>query len=210
MIDFSATYESFKRRYHFHRWKRTLTYVDITLAIIVLLFMPFIRPDYLMAGVIVFLIFYLHSTHRIVLMYHLLVSFFVSLVWMIISRNYYSYNTEFTVIFGINLFPLFSWTVGIFFLYLVYSHYEHLLHEHTFFRRMNLFAVVYWPLLIFVETIGFHVFNIRNNEFSYAGLPLCNCLHAVWWMQIAYFVIGLVFFWICYALKLENPHSKLK
>ncbi|MBI2545699.1 hypothetical protein HYV81_00810 [Candidatus Woesearchaeota archaeon] len=196
--------------YEFHKWKSQLLWFDKILSILVILLLGLFRPDWLLIAVFFLIIPYLVLTERTLLLHHLVAAFFISLLWMVVAREEYAYNTAFITIAGINLYPLFSWSVGLFTLYLLYSHYEHLLHKQTLSHKLLLFTGIYWPLLIFAETTAYHLFNIRNlATAAFPGLPLCDCIHAPLWMQITYFIIGIVFFVICYALKLENPHHKI-
>ena len=200
-----------KISYEFHKWKNELLHIDRILSIIVVLLLGIFKPDLVVIVAFFLIIPYLLLTQRKILIYHLIVAFLISLIWMLIAKNHYSYNQLFLSILGINLYPLFSWTIGLFVLYVVYSHYEHKLKEQIFSKKIILFIAFYWPILIIVETIAYHLFNIKNTSTAiYKGLPLCNCMHAPIWMQIGYFSIGIVFFVLCYVLKLENPHSKIR
>ena len=154
---------------------------------------------------------YLLLTERKILLYHFLVSSLIAIGWMLIAKKEYGYNYDFITVAGINFYPLFAWAVGMFAIYIIYSHYEHILKEQGFLRKMLLFVAFYWPWLIVVETVGYHMFNIHNlTTASYAGLPLCDCIHAPIWMQISYFLLGPIFFAICYLLRLDNPHFRVK
>lgn len=193
----------------FHKWKKELLIADKIISIIAILLFLVVRPDYVLIAAYVLLIPYLILTKRKSFLYHLSVSSIIALIWIILGRNEYRYNQNFLVVSGINLFPLFSWTLGLFAVYLIYSHYEHILKEQGFAKQLFLFLAFYWPLLIVGETLAYHVFNIHNlQNAAYAGLPICNCMHAPTWMKIAYFALGPVFFIVCYLLKLENPHIK--
>ncbi len=131
----------------------------------------------------------------------LMTSFLVALAWMIIARDNYSYGFGFTSVAGINLYPLFAWTIGLFLLYIIHSYYIGKLKKQTFAKKLGLFVLLYWPLLIAFEAIAYHIFNIKNlATAAYPGLPLCGCLHAPLWMQIGYFTVGIVFFLLCYFL----------
>jgi hypothetical protein len=136
------------------------------------------------------------NKHSVRLLWRALATaFFVALAWAVITRNKYNYNKGFVSIFGISVYPLFSWTLGLFLLYAVYAYCERRLKKPTFAKRLGFFLLLYWPPLITVETVAYHFLNIRNvATAAYAGLPLCNCIHAPLWMQIGYFSIGIAFF----------------
>ncbi len=200
-----------KISYEFHKWKDELLHIDRIVSIIVILLLGILKPDLVVIVAFFLIIPYLLLTKRKILIYHLIVAFFTSLIWMLIAKDNYGYNRSFLSILGINLYPLFSWATGLFVLYVIYSHYEHKLKEQTFIKKISLFITFYWPLLIIVETIAYHLFNIKNLATAiYKGLPLCNCMHVPLWMQISYFSIGLIFFAVCYKLGLENPHFRIK
>ncbi|MBS3136143.1 hypothetical protein J4401_04240 [Candidatus Woesearchaeota archaeon] len=190
------------------KWMNLLAYLDKAVIAVSLLLFLYIRPDMLMLSLFMFLFVYLYVSGRASLFRQLGVAFIVSVIWMLIAKDYYNYNKEMLQLLGFNLFPLLGWTSGLFSAYVIYSHYEHILKVKTFFRKLLLFVAFYWPLLILFETLGYHVFKIRNMEHAYSGLPICDCIHAIWWMKISYFLIGIVFFAICHAMKLENPHRR--
>ena len=197
--------------YEFHQCHKELLHLDYITSIIVIILLGLFKPDLVVMAAFVLIILYLLLTERLSLFYHLLVAFAVALGWMLIAKNEYGYNQQFLTIAGINLYPLFSWAAGMFALYLIYSHFEHKLKKRTLGKQLGLFLLFYWPSLIAVETIAYHVFNIKNLAAAqYAGLPLCDCIHAPPWMQASYFVLGIVFFTLCYKLGLENPHYKIK
>lgn len=197
-------------KYKFHKWKKKLLIADKIIIILTFLALGLASPDYVVIAAFFLVIPYLILTQRRTLFYHLMVAFFVALIWMIIAKDKYSYNQNFLVVAGINLFPLFAWAVGLFLAYVIYSHYEHIFNEQRFVQKLLLFTLFYVILFILVETIAYHLFNIQNlATASYPGLPICDCMHAPRWMQAAYLVIGPIFFTICAILKLENPHFKI-
>jgi hypothetical protein len=198
-------------KYKFHKWKRQLLIADKVITAIALLLLGLFRPDYVVIAAYFLLIPYLILTQRKTLFYHLIVSSAIALVWVIIAKKQYAYNHDFFVLAGINLYPLFAWALGLFTAYLIYSHYEHRFNLQNPAQKLALFTAFYVTMLIASETIAYHILDIRNiAAAAYSGLPLCECIHAPAWMQAAYFAMGPLFFAICYALKLENPHSKAK
>ncbi len=196
--------------YEFHKWKNQLLIADKILIILVILFFGLVSPDYVVIAAFFLIIPYLILTQRRILFYHLAVSFLVALIWVLIAKNEYGYNQDFLTLAGINLFPLFAWATGLFGIYVIYSHYEHILNKQGFVRKLLLFTAFYFPFLIGAETIAYHFFDIRNiATAAYQGLPICDCIHATRWVQAAYFAMGPIFFTICSILKLENPHFKM-
>ena len=156
----------------------------------------------------ILIILYLLLTGRKSLFYHFFVAFSISFIWVLIANERYGYADNNAIIFGLNIFPMFAFTVGLLGTYMIYSHFEKILKKRSFIQKLLLFAILYWVLLIFAESIGYHVFGISNiANANYQGLPFCNCLHAPYWMQAAYFLIGPLFFSICSFLRFRNPHT---
>ena len=196
--------------YEFHKWKNQLLIADKIISILIIIFLGIFRPDYVVIASYFLLIPYIVLTQRKILLYHLIVASSIAIIWMLIAKKEYGYNQDFITILGINLYPLFALAIGLLVTYVIYSHYEHILREPTFTKKIVLFILFYWPLLIAVETIAYHLLNIHNLATAlYAALPVCDCIHAPRWMQIAYLSMGPIFFIICHLLKLENPHSKI-
>jgi len=195
--------------YEFHKWKKQLTIADeiISLGVILLIFLGVFSLDYLMIGIYFLIYPYLFLTARKNAFYHLYVSSIIALIWVVIANRHYQYGALSLTIFGLNAYPLFAWASGLFAVYILYSHWEHKIKSNSFIKKLGFFVVIYWVLLIFVETIAYHVFNVIDIvNLAYAGLPFCDCIHAPHWMQFAYFLMGPIYFTICELLGLENPH----
>jgi len=194
-------------KYEFHKWKTQLIITDLLISFIVVILLVVFRPDLLMISVYLLLYPYLFLTARKTAFYHLIISSLVALIWILIANNEYGYNHEMFTFLGLNSFPLFAWASGLFAAYLLYSHFEHKIKSVSFIKKIILFVAIYWPILIALETLAFHVFNIRNIATGmYVGLPICDCIHAPLWMQISYFAMGPIYFVICELMGLENPH----
>ncbi len=156
----------------------------------------------------ILLIPYLLLTGRKSLFYHFFVAFSISFIWVLIANERYGYADNNVIIFGLNIFPMFAFTVGLLGTYMIYSRFENILKKRPFIQKLLSFAILYWILLIFAEWIGYHAFGIGNiTNANYQGLPFCNCLHAPYWMQAAYFLIGPLFFSICSFLGFRNPRT---
>lgn len=188
--------------------KEWIVYFDLSLAFLSLFLFLFFSPDISILISSFILCFYLIFTKRYYLFYHLLLSFIISIIWMFFAKNEYRYNVEGLYFFDIRIFTLLAWTLGLFISYVIYSHYEYLVHKKNNFLKICFYALIYWPLLLIAETIGYHVFNIKNFVGVYPGLPICDCMHAASWMKLAYFSLGMVYISICFLIKLENPHKK--
>jgi hypothetical protein len=202
---FSKSEKEFE--YEFHKWKKQLIIADKAIYVLIVILLGVFRPDTLMIAVYFLLYPYLLLTARKSAFYHLFIASIISLVWMLIANNQYGYNRNMLIVFGLNSFPLFAWASGLFAAYLIYSHWEHKFKFASPIKKMLLFIAFYWPILISVETIAYHIFNIKNLSTAvYAGLPICDCIHAPIWMQVSYLALGPLYFGICELIGLENPH----
>ncbi len=188
--------------------RQILLLTDKLLSLIIILSTGIFRPDTLLMTVYLLAYPYILLTNRRKALSYLILASSVSLIWMLIANNQYSYNRRMFKVFGLNAFPLFAWALGLFSIYLVYAHWEHILKLNSFLHKMLLFLALYWPSLIMVETLGYHVFNIQNLAAAqYPGLPICNCLHAPPWMKLSYFALGPIYFLASRVLGLEDPHT---
>jgi len=185
--------------------KKQILLANIIIGLIVFFLIGVINISYSFIAAFFIIIIYLMISNRRMLFYHLIISFIIVLIWMLLAKDQYSYSYDFLTVFGLNTFPLFAWTVGLFWIYVLYLLCEYHLRKKGFAKKIILFILVYWPILIAVETIAYHFFSVKNFPTAlYSGLPICNCLHAPWWMKTAYFSMGLIFFTACYLLKLEK------
>jgi len=174
--------------------------------IIILIFsagIALLRPDLAIFAAAVFTIPYLLLTKRKHLLKNLLLSANIAIIWFLIGHNQYKYRFNYLAIGELNFYPFFAWSLGLFGVFLLYSLFTK--KHHGFLKKIILYSVIYWILLIAFETIGYHVFNIQDiATASYPGLPICNCIHAPWWMKIAYLILGPIYFSLVHLLKLEK------
>ena len=192
----------------FREWKRWIFVSDITLIIAVFSLFGIFRPDYVIIFAYFLLFPYLFITQRKKLIYHLLVASVMAFLWVYFARDIYGYNTDFITIMGIDLYPLFAWAVGLFATYAIYRQHRYFSEKWGFGKHLFLFSIFFWAFLLFVETVAYHVFNVRITTAIYEGLPICDCLHAPTWMKAVYFSMGPLFFTISYFLGIERPHIK--
>ena len=128
------------------------------------------------------------------ILYSLLFAFIISVVWMTFGRKMYDYNKGFPKIFGLSIFPLIGWTLGLFVLSLIYF----LLSSYLSIVASTILSIlIYWVLLVLAEYVGYHVFGVHNEAASrypglYPRIPLLDCHHAPLWMKIVYFALGPV------------------
>ncbi len=192
----------------FHKREKRLLIVDTLLIAHVFLLFGLFSPDYVVIAAYLLVIPYMVLTHRKVFLYYFMVSSAMAFIWVFIAKDEYGYSSNFLTVAGVNLFPLFAWATGLFVAYIIYSHYENILSNQRFIRKLLSFSVFYWLLLIAVETIGYHFFKIQNlTTIACQGLPIFRCIHAPLWMKGTYFAMGPLFFIICFLLKLKNPHA---
>jgi len=193
----------------FHKYKSQLIFADIIISIIIFILIGIFKPDYVIIAAFFLIMPYLILTQRKLLLKQLFLAFILSLTWVFLAKSYYGYNQTFATILGINLYPLFAWATSLFLIYVLVSHYEHLIKKINYIKQLLFFIIFYWPLLIAGETIAYHLFNIHNVATAvYSGLPICNCIHAPIWMQTVYFLMGPIYLTLLYLLKLKNPHLK--
>jgi hypothetical protein len=165
------------------------------------------RPDYALAGVLLFLFPYLYYTRRMGAFAHLALAGSVSFLWVLLAHAQYQYNQPLWTFFGLPIFTFLGWTLGLTGAYLLYAHWEQ--KYATPFGKFCAFTLFFWVLLILTESNSYHLFGIQNSlTASFQGLPLCDCIHAPRWMQIAYFLLGPLYFLLCEAIGLEHPHRK--
>lgn len=201
--------ESHNYTYVFHKWKFNLLFLDKLLSLSVLILMFIFKPDYFLLFVYILIYPYLFISQRVEAIKYIILSSIISYVWILIANDLYGYNQSMLKIFGYNIFPFLGWSMGLFIVYLIYSHWEYKLNTIIFYKKLLFFTIIYWILLIFIETFAYHGLNIQNMTTSmYSGLPFCDCIHAPNWMKVVYFLIGPLYFTICYILNFKNPHIK--
>ncbi len=206
---FKKNIGKFKSGYTLLSLRARVMLADKILYILIISLLGIFRPDAFMLVVYFLIYLYLYLTFREDGFYHLYLSTFIAVIWVILANDYYGYNTKMFTIFGLNSFPLFAWSAGLFGAYFLFSNFERYI-KGNFLKKLALFSIFYWIALITVETIGYHYFNIQNITTAvYQGLPFCNCIHAPSWMQLSYFLMGPLYFTLCKTLKLTNPHENL-
>ncbi len=129
-------------------------------------------------------------------MFHTIIpALFVALFWIILSRDIYSgYNTFKLNIFGLSIFPLLAWPTGLFGFHLLTGD---LFTADIWWKKWIKLSLIYSFGVIMFEFIGYNVFHVHlNSGNEYAGWPVLNIFHCAWWMQIAYFVNGILYLFI--------------
>jgi hypothetical protein len=160
--------------------------------------MEIISAEYLFIALYIVSFLYLAISKRWKAFYYLAMASFLSVVWVYVANSQYGYNSEMLKVFGLNSYPLFAWAIGLFIFVNIYFFLENVFEFHGIIRKLLLFVGLYWSLLIFGETVWYHVFDVHNVATAmYPGLPICDCLHAPLWMQVSYFMMGPVYFVTC-------------
>ena len=116
----------------------------------------------------------------------------ITFLWITASRHMYSgYNTFRIRVFGTALFPILAWPLGLMLGY--YYAIPRITNVHWTLKWVVL-SIIYAMVLIMVEFVGYNVLGIQLDAGkAYPGWPVLNILHCPWWMQIAYFMNGIVF-----------------
>jgi hypothetical protein len=130
---------------------------------------------------------------------HYIIAFILALGWTRYANHYYMYNGFKWNFLGIPFFPLITWAFGLTVLYIIYKG------VMGAFKIKNKISFLIWyflyaPSLVVVEILGYHVFNIKLIS-HYPGLPVFDCLHVPFWMKIAYFSMGAIYFLVLYSFN---------
>lgn len=131
----------------------------------------------------------------------LIFALFVALAWTAYYR--YEYIGGNIFLFNqINLYPLVLWTVGLTALQLIHAGLE---------RRYGLVAttVLYLAVLAALETVGYHLLNIRLTT-NYTSLLGLGIIHAPLVMKIFYVLAGPVFILLMQLLRIEKSKPRWK
>ncbi len=195
--------------------KQVILYCGLVALLITIVFGLINSPDYVLtisySLVIIyfFVLGFLLALKNKVLTYRFLVASLIAFLWMIFARDQYGYNHSFLTLVGINLFPAFAWALGLFGVHTLYAYLKHKLKIKKLWAKFIFFYFIYFVVLIFFETYGYHSLNIHNiTSATYDGLPLCDCMHAPTWMQIMYFSLGPILYWLYIVLRLDEVKNQ--
>lgn len=137
---------------------------------------------------------YLYNRYKKGVKQEILVAFIISLIWVKFSGLYGYSNSNF-ILFGINLFPLISWTSGLVLLRELYEKY---------FKGKNGFVyatIVYVVVLMALEYIGYNYWGIQLAT-NYPGLFGFPLMHMPIWGQLYYLCIGPIYIKLIDKLRL--------
>ncbi len=191
-----------------NRSRKELFLMDVVFFLSAFSLFGVFRPDYVVMAVFFLIVPYLIFTNRKILFNHFLLSSVMAILWVMFAQDIYGYNYGFIAVMGIDLFPVFSWSIGLLTVYSLYRQHRYFPESWGFAKHLVLFTFIYLVLLIAVETISYHYFGIRITTAVYPGLPICDCIHAPTWMKAVYMMFGSVFFTLAYLLGIESPHVK--
>ncbi len=187
---------------------RKYIFFDIITYIICLALMMILRPDIGLIIAIFGLVTIIILTKRYILLKFISISFIMAFLWQVVGGKEYFYGKDFWTLYGINIYPLLAWTIGLFVVYMVFFYvYENIFGTNKKVlkkpaTKLFLFMLFYWIVLIVAETLAFHVFGFKNlGGANYAGLPICDCIHSPHWMQAVYLSMGPIYITIIYLFK---------
>ena len=134
---------------------------------------------------------YLRKTH---LLKVAAIAFVISSVWVYVARDIYLYNVDTLTIGEVNMYALVAWSLGLLVSYLLYLVTSRYFKPKLWWQKLIVFNGTYVPILLLLETVAYHVFNVVNvGTATYSGISFCDCLHAPTWMKWWYILAGSVF-----------------
>jgi len=152
---------------------------------------------------------YFILTKRPHLLYYLALGSIMSIVWVYLNQNLYSYNHDYLTIANLSTLPLFGWAIGLLGMQMLFHKLKKSIKIKGFTRDFLLFSIPYWILLIAAETIFYHLFNIHDIATAgNPGLPICDCMHSPLWMKAVYFGMGPAFFVINRINQAAKAHIR--
>ncbi len=164
---------------------------ELAAGLLAILSLAFFRADIAMMVIYGLVLIYILITKQKHQLKNFAIASVIALIWLLVGGSQYGYNTNYIVIWGMNSFPLFAWACGLFGTQLLYNRYRIYLPTKNLTQDFVIFVLIYCIAIVVIETIGYHVFNIHDLVTAqYSGLPICDCLHAPYWMKIAYFTMG--------------------
>ena len=169
--------------------------IDILAFAAVLLMFGYVGVDAVMVALLIIAMPYLVLTKRKHLIGSLFIAFIISVVWKLIGGKYYHYGFNKLILFGVNLYPIFLWTFGLFIVALVFHDINRFIKRASTLTKFLIFSSLFWFGLLLAEWVVYNIFGIKNlATASYSGIPFLNCIHAPLWMQISYFLMGPIYF----------------
>ncbi|MEM4638021.1 MAG: hypothetical protein QXK76_03315 [Candidatus Woesearchaeota archaeon] len=163
-------------------------YFEISLLLLFILLFPFIRKDILIFSF--YTVVYLYVVRfKIGSIRYLGLSTIISIIWLLIAKDFYFYSSDMVKFFSLEIYPLLAWSLGLFGLKELY---EYIAPKNKVKSILTL-TIIYILLLIILETVSYHVIGFKNS-LNYPGLPICDCIHLPLFMQIYYLTIGPIYY----------------
>ena len=178
--------------------RKRFFFSDLFIALSVLVLFAIFRNwgDFVLLASWVLVLVYMIVMRRFEAVSHLLLATVVSMIWVHYAKDYYAYQQDFVKIFGMNSIPLMAWSLTLYGLYQVCNNYKFVRPIYNFL----LFVLVFLFFGILFETVAYHLLNIRNTmTANFPGLPICDCVHAPRWMQMIYFSLGPMYYFVIMA-----------
>ncbi len=170
---------------------------DVLILVFIALLTRIMKPDLAFGLLFIVMPFYLILTKRKDYLIVYALAIVQAAIWIFFGNNQYGYNQDVIVIMGINIYPFLMWSVGLLLMYIYAEYLFYVFDVKKFWKQFLVYTLFFWFALVIFETLAYHVFFIRNIATSaYAGLPVCDCIHAPLWMQIVYLSMGPVNFLI--------------
>ncbi|PIZ96021.1 MAG: hypothetical protein COX80_02435 [Candidatus Magasanikbacteria bacterium CG_4_10_14_0_2_um_filter_33_14] len=174
---------------------KNLYILDILATLLFFFSFGLFNPIYVLFLGYPILLLYLFLTKRNYLFKNFLLGIIFAVIWTLIAKNYYGYGSNFGTFFGLNIYPLLAWPVGLLSLYIIFIEIEKKFNKPNKILNFIIFSLAYIFFLLFAEYIAYHFFNIKNlATASYPGIQFCNCLHAPTWMQWSYILFGPIYY----------------
>ncbi|GIU68945.1 MAG: hypothetical protein KatS3mg002_0181 [Candidatus Woesearchaeota archaeon] len=161
---------------------------EITLLLLFFILFPFVRKDILIFSFYTIIYFYI-ITFKIKSIEYLGLSTIISLIWVYVMKDFYIYTPDMTTLFGLNIYTLLAWSLGLFALRELYDYFK----PKKILSSILIITILYWIILITLETVSYHIlgFKVMNN---YPGIPICDCIHGPKILQTYYISIGPIYY----------------
>ncbi|MFH0869598.1 MAG: hypothetical protein V1866_00900 [archaeon] len=118
----------------------------------------------------------------------------ITVVWVKVS-GIYKYRGKNYYVFGLNLFPLVSWTLGLVLMRILYDAIDHP-------YKFIIICFCYWLILPSLEYVGYHCFGMRLTC-DYPGLWKSDLMHAPAYSKAYYLLIGPAYLLMTNGLIIE-------
>jgi len=167
---------------------------EMFLLILFVILFPFVRKDILIFSFYTVVYFYIISLKRESLKY-LGLSTVISILWVAMAKNYYIYTPDMVKLFGLSVYPMLAWSLGLLALRGLYDYIK----PKNALKSIIVITITYIAALIILETFAYHIAGFKNPGL-YPGLPICDCIHAPLFMQIYYLAIGPIYYMLTLLL----------